>query len=366
MRVAIVDPASFVLPYDLFLAQGLLVNGHTVELYCSNSSYNGELLDQAAVAFTRQADRFLVRRFDISRTVSPRRLVGVWNYLRMLGSLVRQRRRFDAVCLQFGIFLPLDLAFLWLMGRGVDLTVHDDVPHGFRGQRHWPTLLRCLSARRLVFTSEAVRRRFLNRYGLAFLERRTTLLQHGTLAASMAEGERSEATSQDGGRAVTFFGTVKPYKGVDVLLAAAPLLDGSRVEIYGRWDAQLRPLAASAREQGIRVVDEFLSNEELDRLLRQERVFVLPYRSASQSGVLYLLLHYARPFVSTDQGDLGAFLRKHDLADLIFDADRPADLVRCIRLVLSNYEVLAERMRSIRKSYDWAAIVGSHPMFQEA
>jgi glycosyltransferase involved in cell wall biosynthesis len=284
----------------------------------------------------------------------------------MLWSLVRRRSEFDTVCLQFGIFLPLDLVFMWLMGRGVDFTVHDDVPHGFGRQRHWPTLLRCLSARRLVFTSEAVMRRFLNRYTLAHFVRRATLLQHGILSATMTKADGSAPAQGAGSRAVTFFGNVKPYKGIDVLLAAAPLLVGSRVEIHGLWDTELQSLAASAQLQGVHVVDEFLTNVQLDCLLREERIFVLPYRSASQSGVLYLLLNYARPFVSTDQGDLGDFLRRHGLAELIFDPARPEDLVRCVRHVLANYNALADRLRAVRQSYDWATIVGCHPMFKPA
>lgn len=364
MRVAIVDPASFVLPYDLFLAQGLLANGHAVELYCSDSAYNGELLGQAREAFAGQTGRFRVHRFKVSRTVAANRFVGVFNYLWMIRALVKRRREFDVISLQFGIFLPIDLLFMWVLGRRVDLTIHDDVPHGFAGRRHWPTLIRALSARRLVFTSEAVRRRFLDRYAIPALANRSTLLQHGTLAASItARGQARPASTPDGSRAITFFGTVKPYKGVEVLLAAAPLLPESRVEIHGRWDADLRPMAEAARAQGIQVVDAFLSNDELDRLLREERVFVLPYRSASQSGVLYLLLHYARPFVSTDQGDLGQFLRRHDLAELIFDPARPEDLARCVRFTLEHYERLVVRLQDIRRSYDWTLIVGEHPMF---
>lgn len=365
MKIAIVDPASFVLPYDLGFAKGLLDNGHSVDVYCSDSAYNGELLSPERLASMGAGSSFRVYSYSVSRTVSPSRVKGLWNYLKMLAQLLGRRGQYDMVCLQFGIFLPFDLAFMWLMSGRVDLTVHDDVPHGFRGRRHGPTLLRCLSARRLVFTSEAVMRRFLQRYALPTLEHRATLLQHGTLAASVS-AEDPRLPIRSGRPVVTFFGTVKPYKGVEVLLAAAPLLPESRMEIHGRWDAELQPLADSARALGIYVVDEFLSNEQLHRLLREDRVFVLPYRSASQSGVLYLLLHYARPFVSTDQGDLGEFLRRHGMRDLIFDADRPEDLVRCIHSVLNDYETLESRLKSIRESYRWSAIVAKHPMFQAA
>lgn len=363
MRIAILDPASFALPYVVFLARGLGACGHKVSIFCSRTKYNESLLDELSAE--SDPARFDIDFYRISRTTAPSRWSGVLAYGALLHSVFSRRKSFDVISLQFGIFLPFDIVFMGLLYGRLQFTIHDDVPHGFNRKWHLPTLIRACCASKLVFTSQAVRDRFLSRYPIGGLRRRVKLLQHGLLAATL-QPMPQESEHGRGDPIVTYFSTVKPYKGVEQLVAAKPLLtEGAAVEIHGQWDLSLADLKERALLHGCTVKDEYLSAVALERLLTERRVFVLPYRNASQSGVLYLLLNYAKPFVSTDRGDLGAFLRREGLADLVFPNDDPQALAQALSLAISKYDEISQRLRLVRQRYEWKGILAASDLYRD-
>lgn len=363
MKIAILDPASFALPYVVFYGRALASCGHKVSIFCSRTKYNESLLEELEAE--SEPGKLEINFYRISRTTARSRWGGVFSYGALLWNVYTRRKSFDVISLQFGIFVPFDIVFMMLLYGRIHFTIHDDVPHGFRRKRHLPTLMRAYCAKKIVFTSEAVRDRFLRRYPAGRLGTRVQLLQHGLLAATLQP--LRERPGFDAGQPVaTYFSTVKPYKGVEQLVAATPLLKrGPPVEIHGQWDLELAGLKESALQHGCLVRDEYLSANALERLLTERRVFVLPYRDASQSGVLYLLLNYAKPFVSTDRGDLGAFLRREGLAELIFRSDDPPALARALELAISRYDQISQRLQVVRQHYEWKRIIATSGLYRD-
>jgi glycosyltransferase involved in cell wall biosynthesis len=109
------------------------------------------------------------------------------------------------------------------------------------------------------------------------------------------------------------FGSIRPYKGVDIALDALARVDPSlrvRLVVAGRfWDGG-RELRSQAERLGLngRVAfrDGFLSNEDAALLFGAADASLLPYRSASQSGVVQLSFAYGRPVIATRVGGLPA------------------------------------------------------------
>jgi glycosyltransferase involved in cell wall biosynthesis len=362
MKIAILDPASFALPYVVFFARGLRSSGHEVSLFCSRTKYNESLLDELAAE--QQIAKIGVNLYRVSHTAASSRWRGVLAYGNLLMDVFRRRRSIDVVNVQFGIFLPFDVIFMIVMRRQIQFAIHDDVPHGFTGTWHAPTLVRAYLAKSLIFTSAAVMDRFFQRYPLNRLRGRAKLLQHGLLAATL-QPQQAEPALAEGSPIITFFGTVKPYKGVEQLVVATPLLEKSlAVEIHGQWDPTLKDLKKAALAHGCIVKDEYLTSTFLERILMERRVFVLPYRDASQSGVLYLLLNYARPFVSTDRGDLGAFLKREGLAQLIFNMNDPESLAKALTLAKSTYDDISRQLRLARHRYEWEAVIAASGIYK--
>jgi len=106
---------------------------------------------------------------------------------------------------------------------------------------------------------------------------------------------------------VLFFGLLRPYKGLDVLLEAWRGIDGAELWIVGRPRMPIEPLRAHA-PANVRFVPRFVSDAELPALFRRAEIVVLPYLRTErfdQSGVLATALAFGKPTVISDVGGFG-------------------------------------------------------------
>src|SRR5262249_27964386 len=111
---------------------------------------------------------------------------------------------------------------------------------------------------------------------------------------------------------VLFFGLLRPYKGVDVLLDAFAEVDGAELWVVGRpLDVELDALRARAGAGGrwVRFLPRYVAERELPAFFRRADLVVLPYRDAEQSGVLYAALAFGRAIVLTDVGGFAEVAR---------------------------------------------------------
>jgi glycosyltransferase involved in cell wall biosynthesis len=118
--------------------------------------------------------------------------------------------------------------------------------------------------------------------------------------------EKPLPTELDGaeGPVVLFFGLLRPYKGIENLLAAFRRVKGAELWIVGnpRMDvAPLRELAAQAGGR-VRFLTRFVDDAEIPAIFRAADVLALPYLDAEHSGVLYTGLAFGKPMVLSAVG----------------------------------------------------------------
>jgi glycosyltransferase involved in cell wall biosynthesis len=352
-RVAIVDPGSFVVPYDYQLVKALAARGQGVDFYGSTTRYNGEFLEAI-----RQLPAASVRLGAISGSVAPR-WCGAWAYFGLLASVLRNARRYAIVNLQFSVVWPAEWAVMYLLRRKFVFTVHNAVPHGFAGSIHQPTRRLALLARALVFVSEATHNDFMRRYGEAF-RAKASVLPHGLLPVA-PQCETVAYREAAPPRALVFWGTVKPYKGVDLFaeLARSELIRqrGLALRVEGAWSSELHGLRDELATLGVVVQDGYLSEPELLSLLAQDAVFLLPYREASQSGALYSLLSHGRIFICADVGDLGAFMRRFGLQGLLLRDRSAAAVIECLDHFAANRAAVIEALQHAQRALQWSRLL---------
>lgn len=348
-RIAIVDPGSFILPYDFQLVKALAEGGRGVDFYGSTTRYNGEFLDAM-----RGLPGVVVRARAVSGSVTGR-WQGAWAYLMQLATLLWHARRYATVNLQFSGFWPAELPVFWLLRRRFVFTVHNAVPHGFSGLQHGPTRRLAGLARALVFVSESTRDDFMRRYGESF-RARSTVLPHGLLPVVPQAGATGYALGAPP-RSLVFWSTVKPYKGVELFgeLARSDAIRqrGLSLAVYGAWAPELHPLRQELVGLGVAIHDSYLSQPELLGLLGEDALFLLPYQQASQSGALYSLLNHGRLFICADVGDLGAFMRRHGLQGLLLKDRSAASVLQCLAFVDANRAAVAEAFGRAQQALRW-------------
>ncbi len=126
-----------------------------------------------------------------------------------------------------------------------------------------------------------------------------------------------------------FFGRLRRYKGLDLLAAALARLPAGlfAVRIVGSGPPSSALVALAALE-GVRVENRWVPEAEIANLLAWADAVVLPYREASQSGVVGAALAAGRPVVATSVGGLAEQLAGESLARL--SAPEPEALAACL------------------------------------
>jgi glycosyltransferase involved in cell wall biosynthesis len=147
------------------------------------------------------------------------------------------------------------------------------------------------------------------------------------------------------------FGSIRPYKGIDIALDALARVDPSlyaRLVVAGRsWDGgdALRAQAARLGLEGrVDFLDRFISNEEAALLFSAADASLLPYRSASQSGVVQLSFAYERPVIATRVGGLPAAV-DDDVTGVLCEPD-PDSVARAIERMADAHTELGDGVRA--------------------
>lgn len=113
-------------------------------------------------------------------------------------------------------------------------------------------------------------------------------------------------------RVILFFGFIRPYKGLDILLEA---LADSRIrdlgvklllagEFYGDPAPYLDLIKRYKLEEFIFMHTDFIPNQEVGRYFSAADCVVLPYRSATQSGITQVAYHFDLPMIVSNVGGL--------------------------------------------------------------
>ncbi len=108
-----------------------------------------------------------------------------------------------------------------------------------------------------------------------------------------------------------FFGFVRPYKGLDVLLDAMFTVQKDLPshllvvgEMWGNEQVYRQRVDNLGLAQVVTIENRYVPNEELGRYFAAADVVVLPYRSATQSGVVQLAFGFGKPVITTQVGGL--------------------------------------------------------------
>jgi glycosyltransferase involved in cell wall biosynthesis len=183
------------------------------------------------------------------------------------------------------------------------------------------------------------------------------------------ETARARLGLDPGGEVAVFFGYVRHYKGLDTLLDAWPLVRAGRpatLVVAGEFYEDAAPYrervaranaGAPAAAPAVRLLDRYLADEEVEALLKAADVVVLPYRSATQSGVTHVAYALGVPVITTDVGGLAETVRPGETG-LVVPPEDPAALAGAI--VRYFAEGMGPRLRAgvaaLREAHSWTTL----------
>ncbi len=110
-------------------------------------------------------------------------------------------------------------------------------------------------------------------------------------------------------KTLLFFGFIRDYKGLDLLIdAMSKLGDDYHLviagEVYGDYSKYEKQIDKLDIRSKVSNFVRYISDEEVPLFFSSADVCVLPYKSATQSGIVGISYHFDLPIISTDVGGL--------------------------------------------------------------
>ena len=354
MRVVLVDPLAYTPPYDHHLATALARRGHDVTLLTS-AFLHGEAPEPAG--YTRE-EIFLPLSTRFLRGAPRARVRLALKGVEYVPSALRLLRRVrqldpDVVHLQWLPRPELDVRWLQRLRQPTVLTAHDVFPRRERALSAWRRALGLVD--RVIVHSE--------RAAEQLEEFHPALIRHPVFEG-MPLGPPQ-------GKTLLFFGLLREYKGLDVLIRALPSIPDARLVVAGDPLDPVEPAQRLAADLGVADRVEwrlrFIGDEEVRELMEGAALVVLPYRRLDSSGVLATAIGYLRPAVVSDVGSLGEIVREFGAGLVVPPGDEAALAVACSSL-LGDEQALArayEGAARAAKSLTWDAAAQEHERVYE-
>lgn len=154
-------------------------------------------------------------------------------------------------------------------------------------------------------------------------------------------------------KTLLFFGLIRDYKGLDILLEAFGMLDESYQlivagEPYGSFEKYLQIIDALPCKDRISLNLQYIKDSQVKDYFSGSALCVLPYRTATQSGVGAVAFHFEVPMLVTNTGGL-----KETIADtgcgLMADKADPAQIKDMIERYFASEDIRESCIEAIRK-----------------
>jgi glycosyltransferase involved in cell wall biosynthesis len=168
------------------------------------------------------------------------------------------------------------------------------------------------------------------------------------------------------GRTLLFFGYVRPYKGLKVLLEAfaalAPKGIADRLLVVGEFYEDRSGYEEKIRELGLRdrvtLVDRYVSDEEVAVYFQACDLLVLPYLSATQSGVIQIAQSFGLPVVTTNVGGLPEVV-EDGITGFLVPPNDPEALSRAVEKFFAGDwgSKMAPHLEKAAERFSWDPVV---------
>ena len=172
-------------------------------------------------------------------------------------------------------------------------------------------------------------------------------------------------------KTLLFFGLVRPYKGLKYLIQAVGHVVKSvdcvllvAGEFYDSKEEYLSLVKQLGLEKHIVIRDEYVKNEDVSVYFASADVVVLPYVTATQSGIVQIAFGLNKPVITTNVGGLPEAV-EDGKTGFVVDPESPEKLAQAIlKFYEGNYEAeFSERIKANSGAFSWDAEVRSIESF---
>ncbi len=177
--------------------------------------------------------------------------------------------------------------------------------------------------------------------------------------------EAREFLKVKGERVILFFGFIREYKGLDTLLEAFALVKDKlnlklivAGEFYSNRDKYIELIDRLNLKGDLYLFDSFIPSSEVKYYFSAADVVVLPYKNATQSGIVQIANNFNKPVIATDVGGLGEVVFDNKTGFLVAK-DNPVKLADAVQKFYDENKEpgFVENIKAEAKKFSWENFV---------
>jgi glycosyltransferase involved in cell wall biosynthesis len=241
--------------------------------------------------------------------------------------------------------------------------IHNVLPHEQNPLDRWLARLALSKGKAFITQTEPQKERLLNLIPGAFVEvcEHPNYAQFSINQLSKLEARRTLGLPEQG-TILLFFGIVRPYKGLNLILDALHRLKNEAIKPYlvvaGEFWEDLTAYESQIADLGlidqIHIENRYIPNEEVDHYFSAADILVAPYVGGTQSGVVSLGFGFGIPMIVSEKAAEG--IKKDDFYNIRIVPNGDAkSLANEIRNMIENPQSVRIKPTSTQK--DWGRLV---------
>jgi len=181
---------------------------------------------------------------------------------------------------------------------------------------------------------------------------------YGDAVSKAAARERLGLNLTD--KYILFFGFIRKYKGLDILLEAMKdahirnagiklIVAGEFYDDRATYDQQIAEYGIA---DSVKLFTEFIPNEEIKYYFSATDLVVQPYRTATQSGITQVAYHFEKPMVVTNVGGLAEVVPDGRVG-FVTQPDPTEIATAVVRFFEEGIPHLQENIQAEKQKYSW-------------
>ncbi len=164
---------------------------------------------------------------------------------------------------------------------------------------------------------------------------------------------------------ILFFGFIRDYKGLDVLIEAFSFVRKElnirlivAGEFYEPEEKYLKLIASHNLEEDIVLKKDFIPSEEVKYYFSASDAVILPYKSATQSGIVQVAVNFCIPVIATNVGGIGEVI-EDGKTGYVVEKENPEKLAQAIIRFYNEGKgkEFTDNMKSLKDKYSWQNFV---------
>lgn len=165
-------------------------------------------------------------------------------------------------------------------------------------------------------------------------------------------------------RIILFFGFIRAYKGLDLLLEAMHILKDQHIklllagEFYENRKSYDDIIARNNLSDQLYLRTDFIADSEVKYFLSAADFVIQPYKSATQSGVTPLAYHFEKPMLVTNVGGLPDLVPDGE-AGLVAEPNAASIAENILKLYALGEDYFLPFLREEKKKYSWVNLVNA-------